>query len=101
MPEKCSEPCAELERLSAQLNEYRAQSSDTHKEIFARMNKLEQQTAIQEVQYSTILDKLNSLDGKVDALEAKPARRWEGLVEKTLWAVAAAVIAFLLARVGL
>ena len=31
----------------------------------------------------------------------KPVRRWESLVEKAVWAVCAAVIAFLLGRVGL
>lgn len=38
---------------------------------------------------------------RLDALEAKPGKRWEGLVEKAIWAVCAAVIAFLLGRVGL
>lgn len=42
-----------------------------------------------------------ALGKKVDAVEKKPAKRWEGLVEKALWAVIAAVIAFLLGRVGL
>jgi len=49
----------------------------------------------------TILDKLDALTGKVDDLEAKPARRWENLVEKAVWAVCAAVLALLLGRVGL
>lgn len=44
---------------------------------------------------------INKLDGKVELLEHKPAKRWEALVEKTIWAVAAAVIAFILARIGL
>ncbi len=101
MPEKCNEPCPELERLSSRLNELRAQNSDTHREIFARMNKLERQEAVQEVQYSTILEKLDDLSGKVDNLEAKPGKRWESIVDKVIWAVCAAVIAFLLGRVGL
>ena len=41
------------------------------------------------------------LDGKVDALEMKPAKRWDGLVDKLIWGVAGAVLAFLLARFGL
>ena len=31
----------------------------------------------------------------------KPAKRWEGMVDKITWAVVAAVIAFLLGRIGL
>lgn len=44
---------------------------------------------------------VTALGHKVDVIEDKPAKRWEGLVEKALWAVVAAVIAFLLGRVGL
>ncbi len=44
---------------------------------------------------------VTALGTKVDIIENKPAKRWEGLVEKAIWAVIAAVIAFLLGRVGL
>ncbi len=101
MPDKCSGPCAELEQLTARVSELQAQNSDTHREIFGRLNNLERQEAVQEVQYSTILDKLNVLDGKVDALEAKPGKRWESIVDKVIWTVVAAVIGFLLAKMGL
>ena len=37
----------------------------------------------------------------VKTLITKPAKRWDGLVDKIVWAVCAAVIAFLLARIGL
>ena len=37
----------------------------------------------------------------VEELKAKPGKRWDGIVEKAIWAVVAAVIAFLLARFGL
>ena len=41
------------------------------------------------------------LEGKVDVLEAKPAKRWEGFVDKLIWGVAGAVLAFVLAMIGL
>lgn len=34
-------------------------------------------------------------------MEAKPAKRWDSIVDKAIWAVCAAVIAFLLGRIGL
>ena len=37
----------------------------------------------------------------VKTLTEKPGKRWDGIVEKALWALAAAVIAFALARLGL
>lgn len=37
----------------------------------------------------------------VKTLITTPAKRWNGLVDKIVWAICAAVIAFLLARLGL
>ncbi len=45
--------------------------------------------------------KVDALDGKVTALECKPAKRWDSLVEKVIWAVVAALVGFLLAQLGL
>ena len=50
---------------------------------------------------NTVRESVSRLDGKVDALEMKPARRWDGLMDKLFWGVAGAVLAFLLARAGL
>ena len=69
--------------------------------MFKRIGDLERVSDVQENKLDTILKKLDELTEKVEALEAKPGKQWEGLVEKALWAVCAAVIAFLLGRVGL
>ena len=61
------------------------------------------------IEYDARLDaKISEMDEKLDkvvewqqAQQARPAKRWESLAEKALWSVCAAVIAFLLARVGL
>ncbi len=101
MPEKCTEPCADLARLEQQVKDLQKQNGDDHKEMRERLTQLEKEEAVQLVQYKTILDKLDGLTEKVEALEAKPGKRWDGIVEKAIWAVVAAVIAFLLARFGL
>ena len=101
MPEKCQEPCADLARLEQQVKDMQKQNGEDHKEIRHRLTQLEKEEAVQLVQYRTILDKLDTLAIKVEALEANPGKRWESIVEKAVWAVAAAVIAFLLARIGL
>ena len=49
---------------------------------------------------NTVREDVSRLDGKVDALEMKPGKRWESLVDKLIWGVAGAVLAFLLARLG-
>lgn len=108
MPEKCTEPCPDLDRLERQAKEWQRQNGEDHKEIRDRLTKLELTNAVQNERYDAILGKLeelskkhDSLTRKLEELEAKPGRRWESLVEKALWAVCAAVIAFLLGRVGL
>ena len=50
---------------------------------------------------NTVREDVSRLDGKVDALEMKPGKRWDGLVDKLIWGVAGAILAFLLARAGL
>ena len=37
----------------------------------------------------------------MDALERKPAKRWDAVVEKIVLAVAAAMVSFWLARLGM
>jgi hypothetical protein len=44
---------------------------------------------------------VKEIKADVKSLAAKPGKRWENIVDKVVWAVIAAVIAFLLGRVGL
>lgn len=38
---------------------------------------------------------------RLEALEQKPAKKWESFVDKVVWAVAAALIAFVLSNIGI
>lgn len=130
MPEKCTDyprDCPLISRVEA-LEEANRQHGATHKRIFEKLEDLKSKTAVQDNQLENIdkklddikddnknilakvdalsvlsskVDSLGTLTEKVETLEAKPGKRWESLVEKALWAVCAAVIAFLLGRVGL
>lgn len=44
---------------------------------------------------------VEKLDGKVEVLEHKPAKRWESIVEKIILTVVGAVVGYLLVKVGL
>lgn len=44
---------------------------------------------------------INRLECKVDVLETKPAKRWDGLVDKLIWGIVGAVLAFMLAQIGI
>jgi len=103
MTEKCTDnprDCPLIPRVEA-LERTNEQHSATHREMFDRLRGLETLSAVQENKLNSILTKLDNLTRKVEGLETKPAKRWESIVEKALWAVCAAVIAFLLGRVGL
>lgn len=48
------------------------------------------------------LAKAQEKQGKrLETLEQKPAKRWETLVEKVLWAVVGALLAYVLTQLGL
>ena len=56
----------------------------------------------------TILDgkalaakKKAQIRARVEELKEKPGKRWEGLVDKIIWAVAAAALGYILAQIGL
>lgn len=44
---------------------------------------------------------VKEIKSDVKGLTGKPGKRWEALAEKAIWAVVAAVIAFILTRIGL
>lgn len=107
MPESKCEPCVMTARIEA-LERANEQHGSTHREVFDRLRELERLEGIQGEQYKNILEKLDNLtrrhdelNRKLSELESKPAKRWDGIVDKAIWAVMAAVIAFLLGRVGL
>lgn len=105
MPETCNpKDCpvsAQVAALNEEFNRYRTSSSETHKDLFKRIGDLEKAEAAQEKHFETVNEKLDRLIEWQENQRDKPGKRWESIVEKSVWAVCAAVIAFLLARIGL
>ena len=44
---------------------------------------------------------VKEIKSDVKSLAGKPGQRWDNLIDKIFWAVAAAIIAFLLTKIGL
>lgn len=65
------------------------------------INRLATSMEVMAERQEQVVDKVDTLDGKVTALESKPAKRWEGLVDKIIWAAAGAVVAYVLTNIGL
>ena len=67
----------------------------------AAINRLATSMEVMASRQEQVADTVDRLDGKVTALEGKPGKRWDGFVEKLIWAVAAATVGFVLAQIGL
>ena len=65
------------------------------------LQQLATAVAVMAEQLKTMNTNVNNLTNKVDKLEEKPAKRWDSIVDKVIWAVLAAVIAFVLGKFGL
>lgn len=65
------------------------------------LHELAKSVAVMAEQMKTMNASVNTLTGKVDELESKPGKRWEGIVGAALSAIIAAVIGFALGRIGL
>ena len=108
LDEKCrmdaAQECAGVTKmtlLQAQLDELRRSAHNTHEQMFKRIRDMEIAMAETRVEYGNIMKALGGLEADLKTLREKPAKRWDSLVDKAVWAVLAAVIAFILGRVGL
>ena len=101
MPEKCNEAsCPYLHRIEA-LEDGQAREEKFRKAYYEEREARIDRDARLDAKITAMDEKLDKVVAWQEAQQARPAKRWEGLVEKALWAVCAAVIAFLLARIGL
>lgn len=67
----------------------------------AVLHQLATSVAVMAEQMKTMNKSVTTLTGEVENLKDKPGKRWDGLVDKIIWAVAAALIGFVLAKFGL
>lgn len=80
--------------------------SNTHRidkleESTEAINRLAVSIQIMAEKQDYVANTVDKLDSKVTALEQKPLKRWDSLAEKSIWAVLAAIITFLLGHFGL
>jgi len=97
----------EMEKLVMRLQEV-ADAAHRNK---ARIEKLEKDNsvihnlassvAVLAEQMKSMAGNVSVLTKEVEDMKEKPAKRWDSLVDKIVWAVAAALIGFALAKIGL
>lgn len=79
--------------LEKEFDRYRTNSSDTHRQMLDKIGSLEQDRSSLKTKLDDIDTKLDGLASTVSALAAKPGRRWDGLVDKLIYAAALAWVA--------
>ena len=77
---------ARVEALKDEFDRYRGSSSETHRQMFGRIGALEQGGAALRAKLDSIEEKLDELNAAVKVLADKPAKRWDGLVDKLVYA---------------
>jgi tetrahydromethanopterin S-methyltransferase subunit G len=95
------------EELAVKLAETESRSkSNTHRiDALERdqeaLNTIATSVAVMANEQKTISKKVEDIDVKVDALETKPAKRWDGLIDNIILVIAGAIVGFLLTKLGI
>lgn len=92
---------AKAEMLEKQVDEYRRQARETHAQLFDRIRELERAESARGEQYKQIMEKLDQLLEWQETQQKKPQAFVDDIKGKVVWAVLAAIIAFILGRIGL
>ena len=97
----------DIERIALKLQE----TTDRSLRNEGRIKKLEKESdvlhqlatsvALLAEQMKTMNSSVTTLTQEVEEMKEKPAKRWDGLVDKIVWAVGAALVGFALAQLGL
>lgn len=67
----------------------------------AVLHKLATSVAVMAEQLKTMNTSVLTLTTEVEELKEKPGKRWDNLIDKVIWGVAGAVLAYILASIGL
>ena len=92
---------AKAEMLEKQVDEYRRQARETNSQLFDRIRELERAESARNEQYKQIMEKLDQLLEWQETQQKKPQAFVDDIKGKVVWAVLAAIIAFILGRIGL
>lgn len=88
---------AEIEQRSKS-NSHRL---DKVEERQSNLDKLVASVEVLATRQETVETDVKEIKTDVKALTEKPAKRWDGIADKLIWAVLAAVLGFVLAQVGI
>lgn len=67
----------------------------------AVLHQLATSVAVMAEQLKTMNSSVSTLTNEVEELKDKPGKRWDSLVDKIFFGIAGALLAFILAKIGL
>ena len=79
-------------------NEGRIKKLENEHEV---LHKLATSVAVMAEKLDSMAKSVDGLTAKVDALEKKPVKRWDNIVDKVIWAFVGAAILYALGKIGL
>lgn len=79
-------------------NEGRIKKLETEHEV---LHELATSVAVMAQRMETMNQNVTTLTNKVEEIESKPAKRFDDIVDKIVWAVLGAFVAFVLNGIGL
>ena len=99
--------CMDIESIALKLQE----TTDRSLRNEGRIKKLEDEhtalhnlttsVAVMAEKITTMASVVDNLNTRVDSIEERPAKRWDGLMDKIILTVSAGVIGFVLAQMGI
>lgn len=92
---------AKLEGRIKALEEWKEDSKKFHNDFYSWQNKQSERDGKLDEQLRNMDDNIKQVLETQKACSLKPGKRWDAIVDKIIWAILAAVIAFVLAQVGL
>ena len=90
-----------LEKRIEDLEEWQRDSKKFHNDFYDWQRTQIARDARLDEQLNNMNNNISKILAQQEASAMKPGKRWDSIVDKAIWAVLAAVIAFILAKVGL
>lgn len=95
----CENNCVNKHRIKSleeDLKEYREKSSRDHKEFFDRIEKVEKDMVESQGDRKHIREQLDKINGNVETLIQKPAKRYDAIITSVFTAIIGAIVGFIL-----
>ena len=86
-----------METQVKNLNDRMTEQASMLKQINDLARSIDRQTLTQQ----TVIEKLQDHEKRLDAIEQKPVKRWDSVVDKVIMVLLGAVLAFILTKIGL